>query len=118
VNRLFILPLLATSLYAAEITTGFMLGKHYDPRAFYVRNGPADIWQKTYSGPAYRHEAQGKLMNVRLANALFLDEWMHERVFDPEFNTDAVIQALDTTSPSTASIVRQPIAWARVGGPT
>ena len=34
-------------------------------------------------------------MNVRLANALFLDEWMHERPFDPEFNTDAVIQALD-----------------------
>ena len=34
-------------------------------------------------------------MNIRLANALFLDEWMHERPFDPEFNTDAVIQALD-----------------------
>jgi hypothetical protein len=99
VNRLLILPLLATSLCAAEITTGFMLGKHYDPRAFYVRNtapsGPGEAWQKTYSGPAYRREAQGKLMNIRLANALFLDEWMHERAFDPEFNTDAVIQALD-----------------------
>jgi hypothetical protein len=34
-------------------------------------------------------------MNIRLANALFLDEWMHERAFDPEGNTDAVIQALD-----------------------
>ena len=98
-NRLLILPLLATSLCAAEIATGFMLGKHYDPRAFYTRNtapsGPGEAWQKTYSGPAYRHEAQGKLMNIRLANALFLDEWMHERAFDPEFNTDAVIQALD-----------------------
>jgi hypothetical protein len=99
VNRLLILPLLATALCAAEITTGAMLGRHYDPRAFYVRNaapsGPGESWQKTYSGPAYRREAQGKLMNIRLANALFLDEWMHERAFDPEFNTDAVIQALD-----------------------
>src|ERR1017187_2837440 len=46
VNRLLILPLLATSLCAAEITTGVMLGKHYDPRAFYVRNGPGESWQK------------------------------------------------------------------------
>jgi hypothetical protein len=94
-NRLLILPLLATALCAAEITTGAMLGKRYDARAFYVRNAPGESWQKTYSGPAYRHEAQGKLMNIRLANALFLDEWMHERPFDPEFNTNAVIQALD-----------------------
>ena len=95
VNRLLLIPILATTLCAAEIATGTMLGKHYDPRAFYVRDGPGENWQKTYSGPAYRHEAQGKLMNIRLANALFLDEWMHERPFDPEFNTDAVIQALD-----------------------
>lgn len=72
-----------------------MLGKHYDQRAFYVRSAPGENWQKTYSGPAYKHEAQGKLMNIRLANALFLDEWMHERPFDAGFNTDAVIQALD-----------------------
>src|SRR5579862_1793472 len=72
-----------------------MLGRHYDPRAFYVRSAPGDNWQKTYSGPGCRHEAQGKLMNVRLANALFLDEWLKERPFNPEFNTDAVIQALD-----------------------
>ena len=98
-NRLLILPFLASALCAAEISTGFMLGPRYDPRAFYVREGssfgPGGNWQKTYSAPVYRHEAQGKLMNVRLANALFLDEWMHERTFDPEFNTDAVIQALD-----------------------
>ncbi len=72
-----------------------MLGRHYDPRAFYVRNAPGESWQKTYSGPAFRHEAQGKLMNLRLANALFLDEWLKERPFDPEFNTDSVIRALD-----------------------
>ena len=95
VNRLLLLPLLATALCAAEISTGSMLGRHYDQRAFYVRNAPGEAWQKTYSGPAYRHDAQGKLMNIRLANALFLDEWMKERPFDPEFNTDAVIQALD-----------------------
>jgi hypothetical protein len=95
VNRLLLLPVLATALCAAEISTGAMLGGHYDPRAFYVRNGPGDAWQKTYSGPAYRHEAQGKLMNIRLANALFLDEWLKERPFDAEFNTDSVIHALD-----------------------
>ncbi|MGD0363943.1 MAG: hypothetical protein ABSC93_23925 [Bryobacteraceae bacterium] len=94
-NRLLLVPLLASALCAGEITTGAMLGKHYDQRAFYVRSGTSDNWQKTYSNPAYKHEAQGKLMNIRLANALFLDEWMHERPFDPEFNTDAVIQALD-----------------------
>ena len=94
-NRLLLLTLLATALYAGEISTGEMLGPHYDPRAFYVRLAPGQPWQKTYSDPAYRHEAQGKLMNIRLANALFLDEWMKERSFDPEFNTDAVIQALD-----------------------
>ncbi len=96
-HRLLILPLFAaaTALCGAEISTGFMLGRHYDPRAFYVRSAPGDPWQKTYSGPAYKHEAQGKLMNIRLANALFLDEWMHERTFNAGFNTDAVIQALD-----------------------
>ena len=62
------------ALCAAEIGTGTMLGRHYDPRAFYVRNAAGESWQKTYTGPAYRHEAQGKLMNIRLANALFLDE--------------------------------------------
>ena len=86
VNRLLLLSLVATALCAAEISTGAMLGRHYDPRAFYTRNGPSpggESWQKTYSGPAYRREAQGKLMNIRLANALFLDEWMKERPSKP-----------------------------------
>jgi hypothetical protein len=118
--------LLATALCAAEITTGAMLGRHYDPRAFYVRNavpsGPGESWQKTYSGPAYRREAQGKLMNIRLANALFLDEWMHERAFDPvtacSWSTSACkARKPDTTSPSTASIARTPIASAPAGVP-
>ncbi|HTQ56078.1 MAG TPA: hypothetical protein VMI94_16535 [Bryobacteraceae bacterium] len=94
-NRLLLLPVFATALCAAQISTGVMLGRHYDQRAFYVRESPEDDWQKTYSAPIYRHEAQGKLMNIRLANALFLDEWLKERPFDPEFNTDSVIHALD-----------------------
>ncbi len=72
-----------------------MLGRQYDQRAFYVRSGPNEPWQKSYSGPEYRAEAQGKLMNVRLAQALFQDEYLKEAPFDPERNTDAVIEALD-----------------------
>ena len=34
-------------------------------------------------------------MNLRLAQALFDDEWMKEKPFDPERNTDNVIEALD-----------------------
>ena len=94
-NRLLILLVLAARLPAIEISTGAMLGRHYDQRAFYVRNAPGEIWQKTYSGAAYRREALGKLMNIHLAQALFHDEWMREQPFDPEGNTDAVIQALD-----------------------
>ena len=95
VNRLFLLFLFAAGLPATEISTGAMLGRHYEARAFYVREAPGASWQKTYTGAAYRHEAQGKLMNIRLAQALFHDEWMHEQPFDPERNTEAVIQALD-----------------------
>jgi hypothetical protein len=72
-----------------------MLGRSYDQRAFYIRYNPADPWQKTYSGPEYRPEAQGKLMNIRLAQAVFQDEYLKERPFDPDRNTDAVIDALD-----------------------
>lgn len=94
-NRLSLLFLLAASLPATEISTGSMLGRHFDQRAFYMRGGPNENWQKTYSGAAYRHEAQGKLMNIHLAQALFHDEWMREQPFDPDRNTEAVIQALD-----------------------
>jgi hypothetical protein len=86
---------LTASLPAVEIATGAMLGRGYDPRAFYTRNLQGGFWQKTYSGAPYKPEAQGKLMNVRLAQALFEDEWMKERPFDPDRNTDEVIGALD-----------------------
>lgn len=87
--------LAAGVLGATEVTTGAMLGRGYDARAFYVRSSPRAAWVKTYSGSEYQPEAAGKLMNLRLAQALFHDEWMTEQPFDAERNTDAVIQALD-----------------------
>ena len=80
---------------ATEISTGFLLGPRYDQRAFYIRQTSNENWRKTYSGSEYRRQAQGKLMNIRLAQALFHDEWMNERPFDPNRNTQAVIDALD-----------------------
>src|SRR5712692_4060397 len=83
------------TLRATEITTGFLLGPRNDQQAFYIRARPGEAWQKTYSGPECRRQAQGKLMNIRLAQALYQDEWMTGVQFDPDANTDAVIQALD-----------------------
>ncbi len=72
-----------------------MLGRGFDERAFYIRHAPRGAWQKTYSEAEYRREAHGKLMNLRLCQALFHDEWLTERPFDPEANTDAAAAALD-----------------------
>jgi hypothetical protein len=72
-----------------------LLGPKYDPRSFYLRRGPNDAWQRTYAGPDYRRQAQGKLMNLRLAQALYHDEWLKGSAFDPLANTDAVIGALE-----------------------
>jgi hypothetical protein len=71
-----------------------MLGPGFDQRAFYMRSG-AGKWEKTYTGPEFRPEAAGKLMNLRIAQALFEDEWLTEVPFDPERNTARVIEALD-----------------------
>ncbi|MBM3740417.1 MAG: hypothetical protein FJW39_32080 [Acidobacteria bacterium] len=85
----------ATLAQAIEISTGRMLGAGHDPRAFYVRtgNGP---WRKTYTGPEFRPEAAGRLMNLRVAQAVTHDEWLTEEAFDPESNTSRAIAALDT----------------------
>ncbi len=91
----FLILLLASALPAAELVTGAMLGRRYDQRAFYIRYTPSGEFQKTYSGGEYRREAHGRLMNLRLAQALFHDEWMTEQPFDANGNTDAVIAALD-----------------------
>ncbi len=92
---LLLLALLSSLLSATEITTGFLLGPKYDQKAFYIRNRDSDPWQKTYSTGEYRAAAKGKLMNLRLVQALYHDEWLTAKPFDPEANTDAVIAALD-----------------------
>ena len=61
------LLLAAGALSAAEITTGAILGRGYDARAFYMRPSPRAAWVKTYAGPEHKPEAAGKLMNLRLA---------------------------------------------------
>src|SRR5579863_5453832 len=81
---------------AVEIATGKMLGKGYEPRSFYLREGRLDRWSTTYSGSNHRPQAFGRLMNIRIAEALFDDEWLTEVPFNPEDNTDRVIAALDT----------------------
>jgi hypothetical protein len=96
----FVLAVLAWAVCAApvcaiEIATGKMLGRGYDQRAFYVRATPDDPWRKTYTGPDYRPEAQGRLMNLRIAQAFFHDEWLTETPFDPVAHTQRVIDALD-----------------------
>ena len=79
---------------ALEVATGKMLGPGHDARAFYLRE-PGGAWRKSYSGPGFRAEAAGRMMNLRIAQAIFDDEWLSEFAFDPEKNTDRVIDALD-----------------------
>lgn len=81
---------------AIEIATGKMLGAGHEPRAFYFRVKPDQPWRKTYTGANFRPEAAGRLMNLRIAQAIVHDEWLTEYPFDPEKNTDRVIAALDT----------------------
>jgi len=93
---LFIWLLLGTGCsQAVEIATGKMLGPGYDQRSFYLRegNGP---WHRTYTGNGYRPGAAGKLMNLRITQAVFQDEYLTEVHFDAMANTRRVIQALDT----------------------
>lgn len=88
--------LMGTSAMAVEIATGKMLGPSYAQRAFYTRKDAKSPWRKTYSGREFRAEAAGKMMNLRIAQALFDDEWLTEQRFDPEKNTERLIAALDT----------------------
>jgi hypothetical protein len=84
-----------SSCFAIDIATGRMLGPEYDQRAFYTR-ADGGQWSKTYSGSAFRADAAGRLMNLRIAQALFHDEWLTEEEFDPGRHTEQVIGALDT----------------------
>ena len=76
--KLALLLVSAACAWAAELTTGPLLGAGYDARSFYARDTPAAKWTKTASGGSWRPEAAGKLMNVRVAQALFHDEWLSE----------------------------------------
>ncbi|MGH9672719.1 MAG: hypothetical protein ACRD44_06010 [Bryobacteraceae bacterium] len=89
------LALAAMPAAAIEIATGKMLGSGHESRAFYVREKPGQPWRKTYTGAPFQPEAAGRLMNLRIAQALFHDEWLTEFPFDPEKNTDRLIAALD-----------------------
>ena len=80
---------------AMEIATGSMLGPRFKSDRFYVRGSRGSSWQPTYSGTPYRRQARGKLMLVRLAQSLFDDERLEEQAFDPDRNTQQVIDALD-----------------------
>lgn len=64
---LSLLLLAASPAAAIEISTGFLIGASYDPRAFYVRAGAGAEWRKTNTGPEYRKTAHGKLIGVTLA---------------------------------------------------
>lgn len=79
---------------AIEVATGKILGPGYDPRSFYVREGRGP-WRTTYTGKQYRPEAAARLMNLRIAQGIFDDEWLTEAPFDPERNTERLIEALD-----------------------
>jgi len=92
---LVLLTLTTMPAAAIEIATGKMLGQGYESRAFYVRNKPSLPWSKTYTGATFRAEAAGRLMNLRIAQALFHDEWLTEFPFDPGKNTDKLIAALE-----------------------
>jgi hypothetical protein len=83
-------------VHAVEISTGKMLGRGFNQRSFYVREHPSQPWRKTHTGREFRPEAAGRLMNLRIAQALFHDEWLTEEAFDPDKHTRRVIAALDT----------------------
>jgi hypothetical protein len=86
--------LLSGPAMGVEIATGKMLGPKFDQRSFYVRTSEGP-WRKTYSEKGFRPEAAGRLMNLRIAQAITHDEWLTEAPFDPEANTGRVIAALD-----------------------
>lgn len=86
--------LACADVHAIEVATGQMLGPGYAPRAFYVRE-PGGVWTRTYSGSRFNDAAAGKLMNLRIAQGIFHDEWLTEFPFDADANTTRLIEALD-----------------------
>ena len=77
---------------ALQIATGRMLGAAFNARDFYISTNGGSTWRPTYAGSP----VQGRLMNVRAANAIFDDEnpSTAPSSLDANANTDAVIANL------------------------
>ncbi len=86
---------LAMPASGIEIATGSMLGPRYGADRFYVRSTSASQWGQTYQGGPFRGKVRGSLAMVRVTQAVFDDEWLSERSFDPDANTDRLIEKLD-----------------------
>ena len=78
-----------------EIATGSMLGPRYESDRFYMRVARRGDWKQTYAERRFRGQARGKLMMVRTAQGVFDDERSRPPAFDPERNTERLIEALD-----------------------
>lgn len=65
---LFVCPLFGGSSpnETLEISTGYLIGPKYDPRAFYLRSSAGAAWQKSCSQPEYRRQVQGRLVGVTM----------------------------------------------------
>lgn len=64
-RRLAVLATLGSlNMPALEISTGFLIGPRHDARAFYFREQPGGVWQKSYAGREYRRQAQGRLLGI------------------------------------------------------
>lgn len=109
ITRILALLLLAITVRAAEIATGAMLGGSYDPRAFYTRSAPGADWLKTYSGAEYRPEAQGKLMNIRLDQALTHEVVTEALDFYKKHGVLMIDVTLDEAFQADGSLVPEPL---------
>ncbi len=72
-----------------------MLGPRYKQDRFYVRGGSTAAWELTYGGGRFRRKVRGSLAMVRVTQGVFDDEWLNERSYDAEANTDRLIEQLD-----------------------
>ena len=102
---------------ATEIATGTMLGPRYKPHKFYMRTSTSRKWKETYSEGRYRGKARGKLMGIRLNEALFDGSAVPGERFDPDRNTDRVIAALDPYVDYGIRAITVSLQGNRLGGP-
>ncbi len=72
-----------------------MLGPRYKQDRFYVRNSRGSKWSQTNGSSSYRKRLRGSLAMLRVSQGLFDDEWLTEKMFDPDENTSRLIAQLD-----------------------